>query len=465
MTRLVQERFAHRHVVVALACAALAILLCHAVDVRAQLAKYNVPATGDYVPCRLRNGTQKSYCPANMTCVPSQVPEGVYVAGLSDADTVFMEYSAPGCCPNADDVACFSPQSRVYAPACCPNATVCCFDVTLPQMPFVGCAQDSRQCCGTNICPLGYSCCATDSYTYCCPGLDACSAVIDTNASSAENGTVLSFVPNTFGTPAESNDGIPRRIQYTECARVDNNTRTNWTDSEAFPCGVERSWCLNSTDYVCVNSVGAPMNSTNRTVLEQHGAFCCEENTTACVRYGTHLSNPTVFGCADESIGEECCGTQVCPSTSRCCNVPSPSSWETSVTSQLLVPRADSVQNASISSLTAQCCPLGTYCCAILIPAASGPDGSEEVMTFCGRNENCTSIATASESVQALPAFDGVLPDYIESLGGWITEIEKNSYFAEQKQNTCNCLDSDKAQCKDQLQFFPHGVDNNDCGC
>lgn len=427
------------------------VLMLFTLSVRAQLGKYALPSA-DYVPCFTRNGTQKSYCPANMTCVQTQHAEGLYISGLTTDDTVDYEYTAPGCCANADDRPCISPYSRVYAPTCCEANRTCCFDNFTPHAPFVGCADDVRQCCGSNICPPNYSCCRTETFSYCCPGLEACSPVIDVARSSEQNGTRYSFIPNTFGSLADVTSGFPRRIQYSECARVENNTRTEWLESEAFPCGTNRSWCLNSTEDVCVDYLGSPINSTNRTVLEDSGAFCCPVNNTACVRHGSHLSNTNVFGCADEAAGEECCGHQVCNAGSRCCKVPSPPTWDTGLVAAKMVPRP-LANDTAVNSLTVRCCPRGSYCCAIFVPAANGAAGQEEIMTFCGRNENCTSLATSSETIQPVPSRHTLLPDYIESRGWFTTRDEKIAYFDEQPQNTCNCLTCSKTECKDQLQF------------
>lgn len=438
-------------------CVCVALVLC-ALTVCAQLGKYALPSA-EYTPCYTRNGTQKSYCPPGMWCVQSQYSEGLYIRGLDPEDTVSYEYTAPGCCANETDVPCLSPHSRVYAPICCPTNTSCCFDTSSPHMPFIGCVEDARQCCGANICPLGYSCCRTETYSYCCPGLEACSPVVDVARSSPQNGTRLSFIPNTFGSLANASDGFPRRIQYTECARVENNTRTPWLDSEAFPCGTERSWCLNSTEDVCVNNLGTPLNTTNRTLLEDNGAFCCPVNSTACVRRGSHMSNTNVFGCADEAAGEECCGHQVCAAGSRCCKVPSPPLWDTSFIAGKMVPRP-LPNNTEVNSLTSRCCPLGTYCCAIYVPAANGADGQQEIMTFCGRNENCTSLATVSETVQPMPSRRTLLPDYIEALGWFATTDDKITFFADQWQNTCGCVSCANPACKDQLQLVS---DVGDC--
>lgn len=426
--------------------------------VAAQLGKYALPGA-DYTPCHLRNGEQKSYCPPNTTCVRSMVATGMYTPGLDTNDTRFAEYTAPGCCANASDTACLSPATNAYAPGCCPNGSACCFDVSQEQMPLIGCARDVRQCCGASICAEGYSCCAAGSYRYCCPGLEACAPVYNASARTGTSGLIVDFMPNAYRAADELNDGLPRARRYTECARVDNGTRTAWAEGEAYACGTNGSWCLNGTYTesgeadVCYAPSGRPVNATNATDYERFGAYCCPAGRTPCERVAPHRENGRLFACADEDAGETCCGNQVCGATSRCCALPSPPTWDTAAEENR---RFTAVlrNGTQMHHSNTRCCPRGTYCCAMLFPSANGDGTRDSIFTYCGRNENCTSMATASESVQPLPARNGAyLPDYVESQG-WFVGSAQRTYFAQQPANSCACLRSGcKTACKDQLQF------------
>lgn len=424
----------------------------------AQMSKYAVPGD-DYVPCFTLNGEQKSYCPPGMFCVDSLPSSGFYLPGTTAAQMEQSIVSAPGCCPNEDDVPCYSPVSSAFVPACCPNATVCCFNTQVSDYPFVGCAQDIQQCCGQSICPPGYSCCRMTDRSYCCPGLDSCSTLWNdtiVTEGSTVSGASITFTPNPFIANTRAID-VNAKHSYSPCEEVINGTeRVPWDPNVAFPCGNSSSYCLVDTvsgvPDVCVDNVGNPLDASNTTIIESDGAFCCPNNTDACVRTLNSDSGPGVFGCANTTAGESCCSTQICPVDSRCCKVPSPPTWVTSLELQYLTGNV-----SEYLFLGHRCCPVGTFCCAILLPSPTGDTGGTEVFTYCGRNSNCTSLATMSEVLQPMPSLGLFFPDYIEDVG-WMDDAQKVSFASQLTPipNTCDCIiaiQEDEKPGRDQMQL------------
>lgn len=275
--------------------------------------------------------------------------------------------------------------------------------------------------------------------SYCCPGAASCSILYNDTATQATGTDVISFAPNTYPVTGQIINVAAERL-HTTCEKVSNNgTREPWPPSEAFACGRGNfsSYCY--AGDTCVNNIGEPIDSNNDTLLENFGAFCCPNTTRACPRTTNSNGSPSVVGCADEAAGESCCATQVCPADSKCCAIPSPPSWDTSEENSYL-----SIKNYTNSRiLSNRCCPNGTFCCAILLPAPTGEDGATEVFTYCGRNENCTSIATMSEVIQPMPVIGMFFPDYVERLG-WIEQAQKVELAAGTNPvpNTCDCINA-----------------------
>lgn len=394
---------------------------CAVALVGAQFTKYRMPKEPGYVPCYVPpNMTQRSYCPPGTRCVDSLLAAGIWGGGMADADLQYSNIPAPGCCPLEAPTPCFSTGlSGPSVPGCCPQNYTCCMDAQ-DSSHMVGCARSLTQCCGSVICPEGYSCCDTTSAggAYCCPGAQACLGFGPPlpNTTLAPGARAGAFVPNTY--PAGAVNSLALR-EYTECMYVNASTRAvrPWAPDEAFACGTAGSWCRNGTltggaPDVCVDGAGVPIDPANATRLAQDGRFCCRANTTAC-RRNPAATSQEIVGCADEAAGETCCATQVCGLGSKCCSVPSPPWWDTSAERGLLAFGNRLRASADI------CCPAGTFCCATVVNAAGMAQGQFEVVPYCGRNANCTSLATVSEAVQPTASLQGFYPGYIEG-AGWL---------------------------------------------
>jgi hypothetical protein len=256
-------------------------------------------------------------------------------------------------------------------------------------------------------------------------------------------GASILFTPNPIVSSDNQVNRLGKRV-YTECQEVINGTiRVPWDEDVAFPCGNSSSYCLFDTPSgepdVCVNNVGEPISPFNTSLLESTGSFCCPNGTQACASSLNSDSGSSIIGCANVTAGEECCANQVCPSNSKCCFVPSPPGWDTSPELEYMtyiIPE----NSTSNPFVTNRCCPEGTYCCAILLPSPTGDDDATEVFTYCGRNENCTSLATMSEVLQPMPSVNFFFPDYIEGQG-WLDLAEKRDQAAADiTPNTCDCI-------------------------
>ncbi len=422
----------------------------------AQFTKYTLPAP-DYVPCFIPpNNTQRSYCPPDMKCIPPKHAAGYWTASIAAEDLLFSTIPAPGCCPMEAPNPCYGKRGSISVPGCCPNGTVCCMDDSNRDR-FIGCADNPAQCCGGIICPIGFSCCKSfrTGGSYCCPGEEFCGGSL--NIEDPITGVNRSFTPNTYGNLTGSILNVIR--EYTACQNLTNSTLSPWSNDEAYPCGDNLSWCRNSTapdgPDQCVDSGGNPIDLNNSTLIEQDGRFCCPINTTACVRTPLLESND-IIGCVDESRGETCCAQQICPYGSRCCRIPSPPHWQTNVDAGF----SNLPANATFSSDL--CCPNGTFCCAQLVQSPGAASGVLKVISFCGRNENCTSYSTITEMSQPIPSLTGFYPDFIDSMG-W---INKTKFISEKTLppgasacgtcgRACKCTgDEADVTCGDQCQLI-----------
>lgn len=397
----------------------------------AQFNKYIPPNNINYINCTLRDGvTQKSYCPIGTECVNSVMATNVWYPGMKIAQTLLSEITAPGCCPS-NTTPCLSKNMPFNMPGCCPNGKRCCFS-KFNTNRFLGCADDTAQCCGDTICPTGYSCCYQDNVAnyYCCPGTSACSPIIGN--SSTVNETVVSRIPNNY---FPGSNPLLQIRPYSQCLRItDNGTNVGpWPEDMVIPCGQFGSLCLNATeDCISKNGINLSLNpNNNNTIFEQFGDICCKKNTTICPM-SEKKNQRSIIGCADESIGESCCASQICPPKSKCCHFLAPETtsniedpyfgtWQTNTLFNSILYNTSYVANplnesAIILPSSDICCPEGTYCCAILLNLDKSLDPSRRrVYGYCGRNEFCTSIATVSETFQPVPSFSGFLPDYIEN--------------------------------------------------
>ena len=433
--------------------------------VNAQFSKYVPPSEDGYTLCHLNNGFNKSYCPNTTYCVDSVRAVNLWYPGMTALQTVLSEFSAPGCCPFGTDP-CFSPVLPWSVPGCCgPNMT-CCFSKFNPTK-WLGCVEKKGQCCGDTICPIGYSCCQQDTFSlyYCCPGENSCSFAIDLNASVAVNSTVITRVPNLYYSGANT---LLLPKPYSGCLMVvvvDNTTTYEpWPADEVVTCGKFGSLCTNATeDCISRNGFNLSLNpSTNASTFLNDGMFCCAKNTTICPM-STPKNHQTIIGCADPNLGESCCASQICPDQFKCCHFFPPQDntfgfntlFGFTGYANSTVPTPNPLnETAVIFPSTDICCPEGTFCCASLVNLDNSLDPARRrIWGYCGRDENCLSIATISESLQQLPQFGGFLPDYIEQPMGsdisdfWVAPIDRFSNGVNNVCGNCNAYGPDIANC------------------
>lgn len=413
------------------------ILLFQFISVRSQFTKYIPPPNNsNYTNCTLRDGTTvKSYCPNNLQCINTVLAANVWYQGMTIQNTILSEITSPGCCP-VNTSGCFSKFMPFSAPGCCPDGTSCCFSKFNPNR-FIGCVQKTTQCCGDTICPVGYSCCYQDNVAnyYCCPGDNACSPVLGN--STGVNFTIYQRIPNNY---FQGSNPLLQMRPHSQCLNVYVDDTINqtviepWPTNMTIPCGQFGGICLNETeDCISSNGINLSLNPNNtNTEFQKFGNICCKKNTTICPM-SEKKNQKSIIGCADESIGESCCASQICPPQSKCCHILPPpdfittdpylGEWQTStlfesilLNTSLITPRNPLNETARILPSSDICCPIGTYCCAILINLDKSLDvNRRRIFSFCGRNPYCTSISTVSETFQPVPSLSGFLPDYIEN--------------------------------------------------
>jgi len=441
----------------------------------AQFSKFSAPNSVNFTNCTLSNGFPKSYCPIGTECVDSILAMGVWYPGMTISQTVLSELTSPGCCP-VNTTACLSKTVPFSVPGCCPDGQTCCFS-KLNRGHFLGCVDDPVQCCGDQRCEPGYSCCHQDGTAnyYCCPGTYGCGTSM--NVSITGNvPTIFSSVPNAYFTG--TNPLVDMR-PYSMCQMpVANGTdHVPWPEDMIVRCGVRGSVCLNATeDCYSKSGINLSLNpDNNATIFEQKGEFCCTKNTTVCMM-SERRNQRTIIGCADTSIGESCCASQICPAGSKCCNVlpPNDGFWVTST----LFPGINTAYNASIPPYVpdpynqsaiilpnnAICCPEGTFCCAKLLNIdKSMTPNRRRIFVYCGRNPYCTSNAMESETIQPIASFGSWLPDFIDNDNTrqtglfWQNPVDRFTndafYASQQNCNNCNAFSSSgqcKTACEDQ---------------
>ena len=447
----------------------------------AQLQKF-IPPNSNYTSCPYGNfqdiedigvAAHYSYCPPETLCVNWQYPSRVS-SNLVDAfEIVFSSISAPGCCSHGAPSPCFTGNGISSISGCCPVGKHCCVD-PYDDFRLIGCAISPVQCCGSSICPDGFSCCFTDIKRgrYCCPGVNGCNPILNETASQESSTNLYKFVPNSF--PRNGSVLFDTRF-YSPCMNVNENSTDavpfiiNATFGEAYPCGRNGSWCrgeeyiapgnnetLGLADY-CADIFGNVLDPFNDTLIEERGAFCCPNGTEVCLMGGitqsgfitntsslftssyiSSLSAPRILGCANTLANETCCSRAICSNGNKCCRFDIPPSWDSSPV-QNVNQAEEFVVNATLDIDI--CCPDGTFCCAKIVPVSGAqtyfdPDLSinnpevararfehSYIYTYCGRNENCTSSAQISEMYQIAPSLSksGFLPDYIEGIG-WLDD-------------------------------------------
>lgn len=441
----------------------------------AQFSKYVPPNEVNYTYCTLTNGYNKSYCPVGTYCVDSLRATNIWYPGMTGLQTILAELTAPGCCPY-NTSPCFSPTLKFSVPGCCGQNKTCCFSKFSPNK-FLGCVDSIHQCCGDTICPVGYSCCYQDTFSlyYCCPGLTACQSTIDLNASTTSNSTVISRTPNIYFT---GTNPLLQPKPYSECLMPAINETTPslpWPEDMVIPCGNLGSLCLNATeDCISRNGINLSLDPTNNiTDFIENGMMCCTKNTTICPMT-IHKNHQTIIGCADESKGESCCASQICPASYKCCHYFPPQDnsfafntiFSYNAFYNMTIPTPNPLnETALVWPSTDICCPEGTFCCAALINLDNSLDPKRRrIWSYCGRDENCLSVATFSESLQQIPMFGGFLPDYIEQPPGadifdfWQDPIVRFSNGINNYCNNCNSFTSSSCtncvtSCQDQCQL------------
>jgi len=406
-------------------------------------------------------------------CVNSLRATNIWYPGMTALQTVLSELSSPGCCPY-NTLPCFSPSLKFSVPGCCGVNKTCCFSKFQPTK-FLGCVDAHQQCCGDTICPVGYSCCYQDSISlyYCCPGSASCQSSVNISASNSTNHTVISRTPNLY---FKGTNPLLLPKPYTQCWMSIENSTTHvpWPANTTIPCGQSGSVCLIGTeDCYSRNGINLSLNTNNVTIFEENGMFCCTKNTTVCPM-SVPKNHQTIIGCANTALGESCCASQICPVNYKCCHFFPPQdgsfAFNTLFSPTAFVnatfPTPNPInESAVILPSTDICCPEGTFCCASLINLDNSLDPRRRrIWGYCGRDENCLSIATYSESVQQLPQFGGFLPDYIEQPPGtninefWQDPIDRFTNGFNNSCNSCNIYSAGscgncETSCLDQCQL------------
>lgn len=494
----------------------IVIITLNVLQCKSQLQKFILP-NDSYIPCSYANfeaietdgipgiAQNLSYCPPSTLCVNWQYPSRVPNSLVAASEIVFSAITSPGCCSEEAPVPCFTSSGIASISGCCPLGKYCCPDPTDTNR-ILGCADSVYQCCGTTICPSGYSCCFTDDKRahYCCPGPNSAYPILNETATELNNSTIplYQFVPNSY--PLNASVLFDTR-EYNECAKVNSNATeripffVNGTSGEAFPCGTNGTWCRgesyieegwNSTLGVadkCFDRSGNLIDQQNETEILDNGNFCCPNNTEPCLSGGlsfggfeqfvipqhtSTMSQPGTFlGCADIYDGESCCSTQICSKGNKCCRFEIPDTWDSSpiqnvnqIQQYIQAAENDTVTNTTtLTDITDShaniCCPIGTFCCAKIIPIPQlstdvdyfNSDLSRfsnvHIFTYCGRNSNCTSNSMLSEMFQIAPSLSksGFLPDYIQDIG-WLDDPLK--YFSSQVQLASEPASTINPNCK-----------------
>jgi hypothetical protein len=303
---------------------------------------------------------------------PFACPVGTgYVLDERRRDRRFM-----GCAPLGQQ-ACSQAGSLEIEGSCAAGEACCFWGDT-----FRGCALSLRQCCYSQICPPGYTCCGNKYNWRCCPlpsGELVSNATLEALSCSAPGSdvpclpaagafecpqTVDPLRCNAFEAPVDCAEAPPVHCQTADHCRYGNSTllynRLNRT------LGI-------STDYY-TPSLDAPET-------------CCPNNGELCFSLNRNL-----IGCADPTRNETCCGARICGAGQQCCEYRLPS---------LVAPSDFDASEQLTYIVETRCCPDSIPCCAhdyddadlsitsALVIGAEYPRAQD---TFCGLARNVSGV-------------------------------------------------------------------------
>jgi hypothetical protein len=266
-----------------------------------------------------------------------------------------------GCCPSGT-VGCVGSLLGIVK-ACCPNDTICCVD---DGGNFMGCVREYGQCCEGAICPEGYGCCEnaitpadnitniSGSNTACCPlSLNSTGA---NDFASYCNVLNASEVNNEFDTTSYNGCLVSNMITLPFCPQAfpaDANCSTNPLDANFCNNQTVRCKTINECVYL-TDTIQLQPGNISSIVNVSTPIGCCPVGTEACISgEGTQL-----FGCANTTAGEACCGGEICPLYSKCCNT-------TSLQFRVVY---DTIYNEYVTievntTVPLGCCPNELQCC------------------------------------------------------------------------------------------------------
>ena len=209
---------------------------------------------------------------------------------------------------------------------CCPVGQQACIN-TLADV-FVSCVDDIATCTFAGLsCSPGYGNCPTDmylanatlvSYFACCPLYNA------TNASD------FSDYCDVFDTPQYTVPNFGDTL-YGSCSQAALNASTNclWGDVYTFMNSTNVTiaepsnfYCGQAGECVTIYQNGTQLNitfdfdNTTSYLVTQYQfntVGCCAVGLTPC------FNDQQLYGCANATRGEVCCGTSICPQGSQCC--------------------------------------------------------------------------------------------------------------------------------------------------
>lgn len=301
-------------------------------------------------------------CPDNLLYVFDEVQS----SGRDPATLEFLNSTTRiyGCCPNGT-AGCYAAINGVIK-ACCPVGTLCCLD---DADNFMGCVREYGQCCTGAVCPDGYGCCenaitpteetanVTGTNTVCCP-LAANSTGANDFGSYCNilNGSSLN---DEYGTVSYDGCLVINLVTMPWCP-VTLPANVNCSgDPLEFDCSQNQTVRCPSISE-CVYSPYpelANISLTNGSSILYNVSLpmgCCPVGSTPC--FNAELSQ--LFGCADPSQNETCCGDQICPAHSKCC-MQNTTLLVTDVDSNIEDPLVKFVNTTAPLG----CCPNELQCC------------------------------------------------------------------------------------------------------
>jgi len=286
-----------------------------------------------------------------------------------------IEYTQLGCCALGQYGI---PTSFGWGLAgCCPIGQYPCVD---DSETLIGCVDDPALCCGSIICSPGYGCCPHDispanlNYTSgypCCP-LFGTSIPSNFDAyCQVYNDTV--YLESNFGEPMYGGCGQATLMAAVPCLFEYVYDLINGTELVDFSVSnvycAHLSECFSTAQALGLVNVTLFDNSTalaNTTFYSPVG--CCAAGLTPCPG-----PDGGVVACANATRGEVCCGDEVCPVGSSCCEFPS-------------------LSDPSIMSVYG-CCASGLECCIRSPYSLSDANLYNVTQLYCGATYQNVSCA------------------------------------------------------------------------